>query len=93
MAEAASAPYRVELSDRAVAALQRIDRSVAQRLVARLTWLSANAATLPHIALTGQFRGLFKLRVGDYRIIYALDHPARTIRVALIGHRRDIYED
>jgi mRNA interferase RelE/StbE len=41
--------------------------------------------------LQGRFKGLFKLRVGDYRIIYELDDPRRLIVVHLVGHRRDIY--
>lgn len=32
------------------------------------------------------------LRVGDYRILYMLDHDSKTISITAIGHRRDIYE-
>lgn len=32
------------------------------------------------------------LRVGDWRILYALDHEAHEVRITSIGHRRDIYE-
>ena len=33
------------------------------------------------------------LRVGDYRVLYHLDHEARIVSVAAIGHRRDICDD
>ena len=42
-------------------------------------------------ALTGEFEGLFKLRVGDYRVIYELIHSEQMIIVHVIGHRREIY--
>lgn len=36
--------------------------------------------------------GQRSLRVGDWRILYALDHEARMVSITAIGHRRDIYE-
>lgn len=40
-------------------------------------------------ALVGKFKGLFKLRVGDYRVIYV--KTARGYLVLRIGHRREVY--
>jgi mRNA interferase RelE/StbE len=31
------------------------------------------------------------IRVGDYRVIYEIDDPARAVLVLHVGHRRDIY--
>ena len=42
--------------------------------------------------LTGEFLGLFRFRVGDWRVVYRVDHSARRIVVIDIGHRRDVYE-
>lgn len=33
----------------------------------------------------------FRIRVGDYRIVYAVDDAARLVLVARIAHRRDVY--
>jgi len=41
-------------------------------------------------ALKGQFAGLRKYRIGDYRIIYAL--VGKDILVLRIGNRRDVYK-
>ncbi|MDD5168286.1 MAG: type II toxin-antitoxin system RelE/ParE family toxin [Syntrophales bacterium] len=41
--------------------------------------------------LKGQFAGLRKYRIGDYRVIYAL--VGTDILVLRIGHRRDVYKD
>jgi len=42
-------------------------------------------------ALTGDLEGLFKLRVGDHRVVYGLLHEERSIIIHMIGHRREIY--
>ncbi|MCI0453398.1 MAG: type II toxin-antitoxin system RelE/ParE family toxin [Candidatus Dadabacteria bacterium] len=42
--------------------------------------------------MTGEFKGLFKLRVGDYRVIYSVVHKEKLIIIYLIGHRCNIYE-
>lgn len=38
------------------------------------------------------FRGARRLRVGDYRVIYAIE-PPDAVLVVKIGHRREVYED
>jgi mRNA interferase RelE/StbE len=37
------------------------------------------------------FRPWLRIRVGDYRMIYAVDDAARVVTVAVVGHRRDVY--
>ena len=68
--------------------LKRLDKPVARRLTEKLERaLSSNADI--GIALTGEFRGLFKYRIGDYRIIYA--KTPEGVLVLRIGHRKDVY--
>ena len=50
--------------------------------------LPARADSYP--VLKGQFSGLRKLRVGDYRVIFAL--LGTQVLVLRIGHRREVYE-
>lgn len=33
------------------------------------------------------------LRVGDYRVLYHVDHKKQLVSIASIGHRRDVYDD
>jgi len=33
----------------------------------------------------------FRLRVGDYRILYSVEHVSQVLTIAAIGHRRDVY--
>lgn len=36
-------------------------------------------------------QGLRRLRVGDYRIVYQVDHAARRVWIVRIAHRKDVY--
>jgi mRNA interferase RelE/StbE len=85
-------PYTSELTDEAKADLERLDKATAQSIVRKLRWLVASVAVMKHYALTGGWSGLYRLRVGDYRIIYDLDHTARRVVVVAIGHRREVYK-
>ncbi len=83
--------YRVRLLDTASKQLAVLDKPVARRIVERVQWLAENLADANLEALTGEFEGLFKLRVGDYRIVYEPMHNEQLIIVHAIGHRREIY--
>ena len=68
--------------------LRKLDRAEAIRAVNRLERVLA-AEGLRGEALSGEFAGLFKLRIGDLRVTYArTDEGYLVLR---IGHRRDVY--
>jgi mRNA interferase RelE/StbE len=83
--------YSVRILKAAVGDLQRLDRAVARRIVRRLQWLAENLDAIKPIPLAGELSGLYKLREGDYRIIYEILHEERLILVHCVGHRRDVY--
>jgi mRNA interferase RelE/StbE len=43
--------------------------------------------------LRRELEGLWKYRVRRFRIVYAIDHDQRLIRIVAVGHRREIYEE
>jgi mRNA interferase RelE/StbE len=86
-------PYALQFSDRALASLKHLDKPVTQRILSKLEWLTANAAVIVHTPLTGDWSGFYRLRVGDYRVIYRLDLENHLIVVEIIGHRRDVYDE
>jgi mRNA interferase RelE/StbE len=42
--------------------------------------------------LSGEFAGLFRYRVGDWRVIYRIDDSLKSVFVLTIAHRREVYE-
>ena len=83
--------YRVRLLDTASKDLARLDKPVARRIIERVHWLVENLADANLETLTGEFKGMFKLRVGDHRVIYELLHKYQLIIIHAVSHRREIY--
>jgi len=84
--------YQVEFRPRAAQDFDTLDQFAADRLLKKLRWLAENFDSLEPEPLTGPFSGLFKLRVGDYRVIYQANREKKVLTVRLLGHRREIYE-
>ncbi len=72
--------------------LEKLDKPTVKRIIAKVRWLSKNIENLTPEMLSGEYSGLFKLRVGDWRVIYDINYPAKTIIVYTIGHRKEIYK-
>ena len=83
--------YQVEFTSAAEDDLARLDRTVAQRVLNRLRWLADNAESVRHKALTGQWKNVFSLRIGDYRALYTYDRAERKVVVHFVKHRSEVY--
>lgn len=84
--------YSVNILSKAYDALSKIDKPIAKRITDKLAWFSENIENINTIPLTGNLSGLYKLKVGAYRMVYEIDHERKIITVHKIGHRRDIYK-
>ena len=85
------AKYHIRVLKAASQDLERLDKPTARRIVQRINWMTANLDEVRLEALTGDLAGLYKLRVGDYRVIYELLQDEGTIVIHTVGHRREIY--
>lgn len=83
--------YEVELSPEAEEDLRRLASTVAQRVLNKIRWLAENLDQLNPEALTGNYRGMYKLWRGDYRVFYTFDRSEQRIMVHVVGHRKEVY--
>lgn len=60
-----------------------------RRILNKITYLSRQFSSITHEPLSGDLAGTFKLRVGDWRVIYTIESD--LIVVQAIGHRKEIY--
>jgi mRNA interferase RelE/StbE len=67
----------------------RLPPQVQARILARIRELGQRLEEFPHTRLQG--RSEFRLRVGDYRIIYAFDVSRNELSLVTLGHRREVY--
>ena len=84
--------YTLELMPEARDDLARLDKPVAQRILSKLQWLAKNFEAATPEPLAGEWKGLFKVRVGGYRALYSVNQAQQRLTVYLIGHRREIYK-
>ena len=83
--------YNVEFTLEAIDGLERLTSAIQERILSKIRWLSENLDNLTPQSLSADLSGLFKLRVGDYRIVYSFDTNKQLITVHKVGHRQDIY--
>jgi mRNA interferase RelE/StbE len=84
--------YKVDISQAAAEEIEKIfyaDRRIYKRIMAALVSLQTDP--LQGKLLSRELKGRRSLRVGDYRIIYAVLHQVLTVQVIDVGHRREIY--
>ena len=83
--------YSVSFESESITDLDNLDQFVRLRILNKIQWLSVNFEQITPLSLTGQWSGFYKLRVGDYRVIYELDIEEQLIIIIRIAHRREIY--
>jgi mRNA interferase RelE/StbE len=67
----------------------RLPPEIQARIQTKIDEMGSRLAGFPHYRLTGSDR--FRLRVGDYRIIYAVEVAKNEVHLLSVGHRREIY--
>lgn len=81
--------YRVEVRRRAQRALDRLPKTDFRTVVEAIRELAQ--APGPGGVEKVKSSGLWRIRQGDYRIVYAIDDSRQLIIIVRVGHRREIY--
>ena len=83
--------YRVEVAPAALRQLRKLDRTAQRRVQAAIELLATEPRPSGAKKLVGG-NGEWRVRTGDYRIVYEIQDNVLLILVAAVGHRRDIYD-
>ena len=86
------ASYKIDFKPSVEKDLRSIAKRNLQRIMNRLQELCENPRPRDSLKLSGS-EGLFRIRVGDYRVIYEIDTQKDVITVHHIRHRRDAYRN
>lgn len=81
--------YRLTLRQSAVEELESLPRRDLARVMSRIKVLADNPRPTAGEKLSGQER--YRIRQGDYRILYEVNDPGQVVTVVKIGHRREVY--
>lgn len=82
--------YSVEFLPSAARALATLERAVQRRVGRRIDRLAADPRAGGAVKLRGS-DDVWRVRVGEYRILYQVEDARLTVLVIRIGHRRDVY--
>lgn len=83
--------YKVLWEEEARNDLRDISRSAAFKLEEKINNYLVQAPKQLGKALVGQYKGLYRYRYGDYRILYEIDLDSKSIIIVRIGNRKEIY--
>ncbi len=86
-----TASYSLVVKRSAERELRAVPKRDLGRLVARIQRLAEDPRPPGSEKLSGHDR--YRLRQGDYRVVYAVDDERRIVEVVKIGHRREVYRD
>lgn len=81
--------YRLTIKPKALKALEKINEPAYTNIKAAIYNLAENPRPIGYKKL--EVREGYRIRVGDYRVIYNIFDKVLTIDVVNLGHRKDIY--
>ena len=84
-------PYDVQFTDVAIKSLRRLQKQEQRRILAQIRLLAQNPHTKSNVKRLVNFDVTYRLRVGQYRVLYDLEDELRIIDVIDIRHRSRAY--
>ena len=83
-------PYAVIILPRARKSIERLDRTTRARIQAALELLSEHPRPPRSTPLVGE-TDVYRVRVGDHRILYRVQEEIRIVEIRKVAHRREAY--
>jgi mRNA interferase RelE/StbE len=82
--------YDLIVKPSAIKDVEGLPATVQRRVVARLAQLQANPRLPGSVKLAGA-KDIYRVRVGDWRIVYEIDDARHIVYVTIVAHRREVY--
>jgi mRNA interferase RelE/StbE len=84
-------PYELVISREALRVLRSLPRNRRETVVAKIEEIAADPRGSHPQATSLKGSDAFRLRIGDWRVLYEIDHRNRRMIVTAIAHRREAY--
>jgi len=82
--------HQVQIARRAIKSIEALPRKEQQRVRAAIDLLAQTPRPPGCVALAGE-TSTYRVRVGDYRIVYEVHDAILLVQVVRVGHRREVY--
>jgi mRNA interferase RelE/StbE len=83
--------YSIEVNPSARKELEALPDDLLARVLQKMEALSATPRPAGCKKLKG-YKDQWRVRVGDWRVVYIIDDPAKLVSITRIAHRREVYE-
>ena len=83
--------YQILFTPRAKKELSKLPTDVRVRIIKALETLTENPISPGVTKLSLKEENLYRIRVGDYRVIFSIENNKLIILVVKVGHRREVY--
>ncbi len=83
--------YSIEISTSAAKAIAKLPKANRLRIVGAIELLGVDPRPPGATMLRGGEHGRWRVRVGDYRIVYAIEDDRLLVLVLRVAHRREVY--
>jgi mRNA interferase RelE/StbE len=84
--------YTAYWDERAVKELKNISPEIAERIKNKVKNHLVNAPKDLGTPMTGNYRGFYRYKIGDYRVIYKIYEARIEILIVQVGHRKNVYD-
>ena len=83
--------YKVEITPAAKRSIKKLSKNVQNKIINRLEVLAIEPRP-PGVVKLAASTSLYRVREGDYRIIYQIEDKLLLLLITKVGHRKDIYK-
>lgn len=83
--------YEIEISESAEKSLEKIPKKDRLKIIEKIDALELDPMPLGSLKLKGSKEALYRIRLGDYRVVYSIKKEILVVLVVEVGHRKEIY--
>ena len=84
--------YKIEWKHSATKELKRLPKPVIPKIIAAVEGLPENPRPKGSRKIIGA-EHTYRIRIGDYRIVYSIEYGRLTIEIIRVGHRKNVYKN
>jgi len=83
--------YRISIRKQALKELEALPKNESRKVIAAIDTLANNPRPAGCKKIKGEHEFIWRIRVGDYRVLYKIEDVIKVVEVGKIGHRKNIY--
>ena len=83
--------FLIKFKKRAALELRKLPVAILKRTAKSIDGLSKNPRPKGSKKLRGSDENMWRIRIGDYRVIYVIEKTIKVVNIRKVGHRKDVY--